>query len=135
MRIRRNSCIEKSENKNHMSKQTGLTAILLLLMLPGLWAQKKLNYPEAEKRSYELFKEKKWAELIDFGKLARARGIDFFYLQARTGIAFYNLKRYRKAAKWFYKAWENDQSFEWLQEYLYYSLLLGGRQTEASKIA
>ncbi len=104
-------------------------------MLPGLWAQKKLSYPEAEKRSYELFREKKWAELIDFGELARSRGIDFFYLQARTGIAFYNLEKYRKAAKWFYKAWENDQSFEWLQEYLYYSLLFGGRQTEASKIA
>ena len=33
------------------------------------------------------------------------------------------------------KAWESDQSFEWLQEYLYYSLVFGGRESEAYKIA
>jgi len=33
------------------------------------------------------------------------------------------------------KAWKNDQSFEWLQEYLYYSLIFSGRSTEALKFA
>ena len=45
------------------------------------------------------------------------------------------MKKYRKAADFFLKAWENDQGFEWLQEYLYYSLIYSGRAVEASKVA
>jgi len=119
-----------------MSKRTGLILILILLMIiSSAQEQKPLSYPEADIISYDLFQKKKWHELIDFSVKVREQGIDFFYLQARTGIAYYNLKRYRSAAKWFLKAWENDKSFDWLQEYLYYSLVFGGRIGEANKIA
>ncbi len=117
-----------------MSERIGLIAVLMALTLGG-WAQKQLNFTEVDKTSYALFEQEKWEELIRFSKDAREQGIDFFYLQARTGIAYYNLKRYRTASKWFFKAWENDQSFDWLQEYLYYSLVFGGREAEAFKIA
>jgi hypothetical protein len=117
-----------------MQKRFGLIMAftLFLLMAQG---QEKLNYPEVDKVSYELFLQGKWIELIDFAKEARRQNIDFFYLQIRTGIAYYNLKKYRTASDWFLKAWESDQSFEWLQEYLYYSLLWGGRALEAQKVA
>ena len=117
-----------------MQKRIGflLSFILLCLMVQ---AQQKLTYPEVEKNSYELYLQGKWQELIQCAEEARSQGIDFFYLQARTGIAYYNLKRYRTASKWFLKAWEKDQSFEWLQEYVYYSLLFGGRAGEAFKMA
>lgn len=98
-------------------------------------AQQKWNYIEVDKKSYELFQQQKWTELIDFAEESREHGIDYFYLQARTGIAFYNLKKYRISSEWFLKAWESDQSFEWLQEYLYYSLVYSNRLAEASKIA
>jgi len=117
-----------------MSKRIGII-ILCFLILGNVMAQKKLNYIEVDKKSYQLFLEKKWTELIDYSTEARKQGIDFFYLEARTGIAWYNLKKYRTSAVWFLKAWENDQSFEWLQEYLYYSLALGGRGAEAIKYA
>lgn len=117
-----------------MSKRIGITAILLLFLIVAS-AQKKLSYVDAEKKSFELYQQQKWDELIDFSGEVRAEGIDFFYLQARTGIAYFNLKKYRIAADWFLKAWENDKSFEWLQEYLYYSLIYGGRSAEASKVA
>ncbi|MEN8118089.1 MAG: hypothetical protein ABFS16_13985 [Bacteroidota bacterium] len=117
-----------------MSKRIGITLFLFLFLFAAS-AQKKWNYIEADKKSYELFQQKKWAELIDFSDEVRKQGMDFFYLQARTGIAYYNLKRYRKATSYFLDAWENDQSFEWLQEYLYYSLIYGGRATEATKQA
>lgn len=117
-----------------MQKRAGILAILILL---GLFvrAQQKLNYPEVDKISYELFLQGNWQKLIQYAGEARKQGVDFFYLQARTGIAYYNLKKYRTASEWFLKAWENDQSFEWLQEYIYYSLLYGGRAYEAFKIA
>ena len=117
-----------------MQKRIGLIVVFTLLLLI-VQAQQKLNYPEVDKVSYELFLQGKWAELIDYAKEARRQDIDFFYLQSRTGISYYNLKKYRTASEWFLKAWENDQSFEWLQEYLYYSLLWGGRASEANKLA
>ena len=117
-----------------MQKRIGLMVVFTSFLLMAQ-AQQKLNYPEVDKVSYQLYLERKWTELIDYSKEARRQGIDFFYLQARTGIAYYNLKKYRAASEWFLKAWENDQSFEWLQEYLYYSLLWGGRASEAYKLA
>jgi hypothetical protein len=117
-----------------MSKRIKLTGILLVLVL-AVSSQQMWNYPEVDKKSYELFQQQKWAELIDFADEARSNGIDYFYLQARTGIACYNLKKYRIASDYFLNTWENDQSFEWLQEYLYYSLLYSGRSVEASKYA
>ncbi len=117
-----------------MSKRIGLTNILLFVFI-FVNAQQKWNFVEVDKKSYELFQQQKWAELIDFAKLSREHGIDYFYLQARTGIAYYNQKKYRKSADYFLKAWKNDQSFEWLQEYLYYSLVYSGRLAEASKVA
>ncbi|RIH66351.1 hypothetical protein D1164_05430 [Mariniphaga sediminis] len=117
-----------------MSRRIGFIALFSLLAL-GALAQQKLSYPEVDKTSYELFQQKKWAELIRYTADARRQGIDFFYLQVRTGIAFYNQKKYRTASKWFFRAWENDKAFSWLQEYLYYSLVFGGRTTEANKIA
>lgn len=117
-----------------MSKRIGITAIFLLFLF-AVSAQKKLSYVEADKISFEFYQQQKWEELIGFSSEVRAQGMDFFYLQARTGIAYYNLKKYRKASDWFLKAWKNDSSFEWLLEYLYYSLLNGGRSVEASKIA
>jgi len=117
-----------------MSKRFGLTGILFLILYMAS-AQEKLNFVEVDAKSYELFQEQKWAELIDYATEVRAQGIDFFYLQARTGIAYYNLKRYRTSTKWLLKAWENDKSMEWLQEYLYYSLVFSGRPSEAIKLA
>lgn len=117
-----------------MSKRIGLTTILLLFLL-AVSAQKKLSYIEVDKKSYELYQQQKWNELIEFSAEARKQGMDFFYLHARTGIAYYNLKKYRVASDYFLKAWDNDQSFEWLQEYLYYSLIYNGRTAEASKVA
>ena len=108
---------------------------LILIFASGVFAQNKLNYTQIETKSYALYQAKNWKELIRFSSKARKQGVDFFYLQARTGIALYNLEKYRQADKWFLKAYEADQSFDWLQEYLYYSLFFSARYTEASKYA
>lgn len=117
-----------------MQKRIGLIIFLLTVALSGR-AQENLSFQEVDKTSYELFLQGKWAELIEYSNQARRKGIDFFYLQARTGIAFYNLKKYRTATEWFLKSWQSDQSFEWLQEYLFYSLIFSGREHEAYRAA
>ncbi|MBA4410275.1 MAG: hypothetical protein Q8S54_18340 [Bacteroidota bacterium] len=117
-----------------MSKRIALLS-LFMVFITMVKAQEKLNYVMVDKRSYDLFEEKKWDELIQFSEEARKQGIDFFYLQARTGIAWYNQGKYRNSADWFLKAYANDKSFEWLQEYVYYSLVYSGRYLEAVKFA
>jgi len=117
-----------------MPKRIGITGILLFFLCT-VSAQEKLNYVEVDKKSFELYEQQKWAELIDYSDEARDYGIDFFYLQARTGIAYYNLKKYNKSTPFFLKAWEADKSPEWLQEYLYFSLIFSGQSTEAAKVA
>ncbi len=117
-----------------MSKRIVMTLILGMMLLV-VSAQQNWNYVEVDTKSYELYQQKKWDELIHYASDARQNGIDFFYLQVRTGIAYYNLKLYRNSTKWFLKAYENDTSFDWLQEYLYYSLVFGGRTAEALKYA
>jgi hypothetical protein len=106
-----------------------------MVFLIAAQAQEKLNYAEVDKQSYQLFLEEKWPELIQFSEEVRKQGIDFFYLEVRTGIAWYNLGKYRNAAPWFLKAYANDKSSEWLQEYVYYSLVFSGRKLEAVKYA
>jgi hypothetical protein len=94
-----------------------------------------MNYAEVDKTSYQLYLDQNWDGLIDYTSKARKNGIEYFYLQVRTGISYYNLGKYRNASTWFLKAWETDKSFDWLQEYLYYSLVFAGRINEASKIS
>lgn len=108
---------------------------LFLFTFQKVIAQEKFNYGEVDKKSYLLFQEKKWQELIRFSNQARKQGIDFFYLQVRTGLAYYNRANYGKAADYLLRAYSNDQSFDWLQEYLYYSLVYSGRYMEALKYA
>lgn len=117
-----------------MPKRVGLTAFILFFFMIA-FTQEEWNYSGVDKKSYELFVQQKWTELIDYSKESRAHGIDFFYLQARTGIALYNLGKYRSSSNFFSKAWNHDRSFDWLQEYLYYSLVFGGRKGEALKTA
>jgi len=117
-----------------MSKRIVLVS-LLIVYLTAAKAQEKLNFVIVDQRSYALFEQKKWPELIQFSEEARKQGIDFFYLDVRTGIAWYNQGKYRNAVPWFLKAYSNDKSFEWLQEYVYYSLVFSGRQAEAVKYA
>ncbi len=111
----------------------------MICALVGLFttivAQGKLNIEEVDKYSYQLYQEEKWDELIKYSQESMEQGIDFFYLRARTGIAWYNLGKYRNASTWFIRAGENDLSADWLQEYLYYSLIFSGRTLDANKYA
>jgi hypothetical protein len=116
-----------------MSKQSGLI-LLLIFFTYTVQSQQTINIAEADRISFELYQQGNWRELTRYAEEVRSNGVDFFYLQARTGIAYYNLKKYRQAGEWFLRTWENDQP-EWLQEYLYYSLIYSGRRLEAEKHA
>ena len=42
-----------------------------------------------EQKTFNLYKERNWSELIFWGEKAINEGNDYFYLRMRLGIAFY----------------------------------------------
>lgn len=90
-----------------------------------------LNSAIVEKQSYELYLRKKWPELIQFGSDAIRKGYDYFYIQMRVGIAYYECANYLLAEKYFLKALSFNSGDELAMEYLYYCYVFTGRSEQA----
>jgi len=87
-----------------------------------------------EKKTFNLYKEQNWSELIFWGKKAINEGNDYFYLRMRLGIAFYERKNYHRALIHFKKAAEFNDQDSYLLEYLYFANLFCGREKAALDI-
>ncbi|MCF6365583.1 MAG: hypothetical protein L3J35_05210 [Bacteroidales bacterium] len=106
--------------------------ILLLIFFSSYGtAQEIINYPETDKKTYNQYLNKDWAGLIKTGKKSLKYDIDFYYLQVRMGIAYYELKKYPKAVKYFENAYKQNKTDELIQEYLYFSYIFTGRYEDA----
>jgi len=110
-----------------------LISILFVLFSISVLAQDEtLN---VDKQTYELYNQAKWKELIRTGKKAYNKGVNFYYLPIRIGIAYFEKHNYQKAAKWFGKSYEGYKDNNIVNEYLYYSLLYSGNGNEAGLYA
>ena len=111
--------------------------ILLLFFLISFSAvaQEKMSAPSVDNITYEQYLKKDWKALIKTGKESLKYDIDFYYLQVRMGIAYYELKRYPKAIKYFENAYSQNKSDELIQEYLYFSYVFSGRYEDARVLA
>ena len=112
-----------------------LTTFLLLfatLFSTIGFSQNNLNLTEVDRVTLDLYNSQKWEELIDFGEKAIDENIDFYYLDYRMGIAYYSLKKYRKAIPYFEKINLKTPDDAIVKEYLYYSYLLSGRLSDAN---
>lgn len=105
-----------------------------LLLLPADNGFSQQNSKEVETKSYELYLQKKWDELISFGNEALDNKVDYFYLRMRIGIAYYEKGRYRAAQKHFWKALEFNSSDDTAMEYLYYSTIFSSQFEEGRKL-
>jgi len=117
-----------------MFKRIVITTFLFFLVL-SLRSQEVINLSTVDQKTYSLWAQKDWDKLIVEGKKGINKGIDFFYLRMRMGIAYYEKANYHMAIKHFEKAYAMSSQDELLKEYLYYSYLFSGRKTDASKIA
>jgi len=72
--------------------------------------------------------------LITEGEKANKQGIDFYYLQYRIAIAYYELKKYRKSAGLFHQLYLQNGEDAIIKEYLYFSYLLGGQEKDAIRL-
>lgn len=85
-------------------------------------------------KTYKLYTEKNWSELIKLSKHAIKNNVDYYYLRMRLGIAYYEQHRYNLAYQQFKKAKQFDNN-DLLNEYLYYSYLFGGNYAEAEQLS
>ena len=116
--------------KNRHMKRTLLNLFFILTVL-NLFAQENFNVPSADKKTYNLYMAKDWKGLINTGKKSLKNGIDFYYLQMRMGIAYFELNKYAQAVKYFENVYSKTPDDEMIQEYLYYSYLFSGRFDDA----
>ncbi len=93
--------------------------------------QDSLNSATVEQKSYQLYKDKNWSELITFGNKAIRIGFDYYYLQLRIGIAYFERKNYSLAEAYFRNALAFNTEDELSLEYLYYCYLYNGRNEDA----
>ncbi|NVJ84663.1 MAG: hypothetical protein HWE15_00050 [Algoriphagus sp.] len=114
-----------------MQKRIILFFFVLLTGLGTIQAQENWNVSRVDSETYSLFQAKDWEGLIQVGREALNRQIDFYYLRVRVGIAFFEKGNYREAALHFEKAREVNQEEEYVKEYLYYSYLWSGKEEEA----
>jgi len=98
-------------------------------------AQETINYPAINTKTYNQYLKAEWKELIKTGKTSLKNDIDFYYLQVRMGIAYYEVEKYRQAIPFFEKARRQNPDDELIKEYLYYSYLFSGRVDDARKFS
>jgi tetratricopeptide (TPR) repeat protein len=91
---------------------------------------KDFNWYNGE--TYRLYELQQWDELVKVGDDALEAGFDFFYLQLRMGIAYYEMEKYRTAQSYFNNALSFNNSDPLTLEYLYYSYWFSGRNSDAS---
>jgi hypothetical protein len=111
---------------------------LILIFYLGLnlthgHAQDSATSQNIEQKSYQLYLDKKWPELIAFGRQAIKSGTEYFYLDMRIGVAYYERKNYSSAETFFKKALKFNSADNSALEYLYYCYVYTG-QYEASRM-
>lgn len=111
--------------------KTYIILVFLFVLTNNLKAQDTLNSGVVEQKSYQLYVDKNWTELIKFGNQAIKQGFDYFYLQLRIGIAYYEKKNYAVAEKYFLNALKFNSDDELILEYIYYCYIFNARYQEA----
>ncbi len=111
-------------------EKIGFILVLLFLTLSS-WSQNAGDLVEFDQKTYQLYIEQDWDQLIQLGSLGLDSGVDFYYLRMRLGLAYYHTQRYEKARYQFLKALDFQPKDPNAEYYQYYATLLSGRWGEA----
>ncbi len=111
--------------------------LTLVISFGRLNAQKNTTFStiEIDRLTYAQYLKADWKNLIKTGNEAIKQHINFYYLKIRLGIAYFNLKSYRKAITYLYDAYRVDPENTFVASYLYKAYLLGGRPFDAYRLA
>ena len=91
----------------------------------------KRTFAEVEALTLKYYNEGWWDSVIVVGKEALRDGIDYFYLRARMGGAYFEQGRYGQAVSQYRKAQEFNKSDPWVNQSLVVALERLGRREQA----
>jgi hypothetical protein len=113
-----------------------LTVLISLIFFHSkLVAQEETpSFKNVDSLTYALYFQQNWDDLIREGNAALRQNIDYYYLRMRMGIAWYAKQNYRQAIPHFEGALKFNSEDQLALEYLYFSYLFSGRQTDAKRI-
>ena len=94
----------------------------------------RLDFATVDRLTFRYYSEKKWDSVIAIGRQALRQDIDYYYLRARLGIAYYEKTDYFPASVHLEKAREFNAHDPAIANYLYYALIYTGREEEAAMI-
>ncbi len=116
----------------------GRVIILIMILLAGRGKAFPLDergFVYYDSVTYALYLERSWSELTEQGKEALKKGIDYYYLRMRMGIAAFETENYARAVAHFNRALEFNSADTAASEYLYWSYIYSGRELEAGNFA
>ena len=113
----------------------GIILFLIILTLSSLRAQDSLRLLDTDSLTYRQYLGGDFRSLIRTSRKARQEGINFYYLNYRTAIAYYALKNYAKAADFYKKTLSETLDDPTLKESHYYAYLLSGQKENAAILA
>ncbi len=94
-------------------------------------AATKLDFQTVDRLTFTCYNQQKWDSVILVGKQALRQEIDYYYLRARMGIAYFSKKQYIPAATHLTKAREFNSGDPVIGDYLYKSYLYSNHPEEA----
>ncbi len=118
-----------------MVKETKKYITLLLLFISIMLAKAQTNsFAYYDSLSYKLYEQQKWDSLILVNKQAFAENYDTYYLQVRTGVAYFNKRRFVSSIKYLQKAKEYYNN-DFVNYYLYLALKYSGFNYKAEDLS
>lgn len=107
--------------------------IIISFSLIALIGNAQEKYSDASQ--YAAYQEGEWELVLKYSKMAKAEGVDFYYLRVRTGYANFMLKRYRQSAIEFDKALEFNSADRFSKRYGYWAKIYSGQTGQAKLMA
>lgn len=92
----------------------------------------EISYGEIDQQSFDLYQKSDWKGLALMAS-KHSKSSDYYYFNVRVGIAYFNLKDYYQAEKYFTKA-VNSNATDFALLYLYWSYLNMGQIDRAEEI-
>jgi hypothetical protein len=111
-----------------------------LLVFSAAWtipsnAQDQPDFSRIDSLTWAAYARADWHSVRSGAREGFSKGIDYYYLRMRAGIAEYMLKNYDQAAVHFAKALNFNETDQTAAGYLYFSYLLTNRDGDAARIA
>jgi tetratricopeptide (TPR) repeat protein len=107
--------------------RSGVVVIALLLLLVRL----SFGQTWSDNDQYAAYLKGDWKQVVSLGKQAKKQGVDYYYIRARNGYAYYQLGRFRRAEREFEKALKFNSTDAFSKRYGYWSSFMAGNTSTA----